>query len=136
MAAARSDWPAQRTPATTNKHENFELGNEAILLVLAVRLGLRHKRQQYVSHFRRYVIQPENLKRLGQFEHFRDRDRFLHLPTAKCMSQARNHASERRIGCRAANLQNLRFSGDGRELHSNVETAAPEGIPETADLIR
>src|SRR5579864_4205343 len=33
MAAARSDWPAQRTPATTNKQENFELGNEAIQLV-------------------------------------------------------------------------------------------------------
>jgi len=36
VASARSGSPAQRIPANTNKQDNFELGNKAIQLVLAI----------------------------------------------------------------------------------------------------
>ena len=57
MAAARSDWPAQRIPAATNKQDNFELGNEAIQLVLAI---CRYPRQllhrEFFGNFLRFVF--------------------------------------------------------------------------------
>ena len=83
------------------------------------------------------VDPARNLKRLGQFlEHFCDPGTGSPSADPKCMSQAGYHASERRIGRRAA--RTCRFSASlatvGSFLHLGRNCGRRRGSPRRRDL--
>src|ERR1035438_5606721 len=100
-----------------------------------VLLRFCQERQQHVAVLLGYVVGSEQLKRIRDVDHLRDRRRLFERIVAERERNPRHLPVKRLIGLWSAAGDDLRLALRRRVLDTHVETAPADGVAQSALLI-